>query len=536
MQKIKRALLSVYDKTGIVELAGELAAAGVELISTGGTARTLRAAGLSVRDVSEVTGFPEMMEGRVKTLHPKIHGALLALLDSEEHLEAMRAHEIESIDLVVINLYPFEATMKTPDATHEQIVEQIDIGGPAMVRSSAKNYRFTAVVTSPDRYASILAELRAGDMTLSDTTRLALAAEAFMHTATYDSVVAVYFASKLGVHAPDGEAVDRKGAGIEATSARFGNVYSTSLPLAQPLRYGENPHQEAALYGGFPEIFRQLHGKELSYNNIVDIDAAAKLALEFTGADDEPTVAIIKHTNPCGVASGATLFEAWNKAFATDTKSPFGGIIALTRPLDIAAAMAINEIFTEVVIAPDFPPETLELLCRKRDRRLIKVDYDALRRSFGVELKSVAGGLLAQTSDDRLFDADALRAVTKRQPTPEEMRALLFAWRVAKHVKSNAIVYAGADRTLGIGAGQMSRVDSATIAARKAEAAGLDLNGCAVASDAFFPFADGLLEAVAAGARAVIQPGGSVRDQEVIDAADANDIAMVLTGMRHFRH
>ncbi len=435
--------------------------------------------------------------------------------------------------------------MKTPDATHEQIVEQIDIGGPAMVRSSAKNYRFTAVVTSPNRYASILAELRSGDMTLSDTTRLALAAEAFMHTATYDSVVAVYFASKLGVRTPETPSADAARAGGTTSNGEvtdgspapaFGGIYTTSLPLAQPLRYGENPHQEAALYGGFPEIFRQLHGKELSYNNIVDIDAAAKLALEFTGADDEPTVAIIKHTNPCGVASGATLFEAWNKAFATDTKSPFGGIIALTRPLDIAAAMAINEIFTEVVIAPDFPPETLELLCRKRDRRLIKVDYDALRRSFGVELKSVAGGLLAQTSDDRLFDADALRAVTKRQPTPEEMRALLFAWRIAKHVKSNAIVYAGADRTLGIGAGQMSRVDSAMIAARKAEAAGLDLGGCAVASDAFFPFADGLLEAVAAGARAVIQPGGSVRDQEVIDAADANDIAMVLTGMRHFRH
>lgn len=540
MQKIKRALLSVYDKTGIVELAGELAAAGVELISTGGTARALRAVGLSVRDVSEVTGFPEMMEGRVKTLHPKIHGALLALLDSEEHLEAMRAHEIESIDLVVINLYPFEATMKAPDATHEQIVEQIDIGGPAMVRSSAKNYRFTAVVTSPNRYASILAELRAGDMTLSDNTRLALAAEAFMHTATYDSVVAVYFASKLGVHEADvpsaGETPTNGTVQDGEPAPTFGKIYSTSLPLAQPLRYGENPHQEAALYGGFPDIFRQLHGKELSYNNIVDIDAAAKLALEFTGTDDEPTVAIIKHTNPCGVASAPTLFEAWHKAFATDTKSPFGGIIALTRPLDLAAAMAINEIFTEVVIAPDFPPETLELLCRKRDRRLIKVDYDALRRAFGVELKSVAGGVLAQTSDSRLFDADALRAVTKREPTPEEMRALLFAWRIAKHVKSNAIVYAGTDRTLGIGAGQMSRVDSAMIAARKAEAAGLDLSGCAVASDAFFPFADGLLEAVAAGAKAVIQPGGSVRDQEVIDAADANNIAMVLTGMRHFRH
>lgn len=525
MLKISRALLSVYDKTGIVDLARNLVDSGVELISTGGTARTIRDAGLPVIDVSELTGFPEMMEGRVKTLHPMVHGGLLARLDDELHLEAMRAHNIRSIDLVVINLYPFEQTLKTPGATDEEIIEQIDIGGPAMVRASAKNYRFTAVVTNPERYSSIVEEMRSNDMTISQDTCLHLAAEAFDHTARYDTVVARYFAEKIGA-AGQPEPVSQAG------TEHFGERLVIDFPRAQPLRYGENPHQQAALYGGFNQIFRQIHGKELSYNNIVDIDAAAKLVAEF----EEPTVAIIKHTNPCGVASGSTLLEAWHKAFATDTTSPFGGIIAVNRPLDMAAAQAINEIFTEVVIAPEFTEETLALLVKKRDRRLIQVDYRSLVGSYGVELKSVAGGVLAQSADAVLVDRDAMRVVTRREPTPEEQLALNFAWRVAKHVKSNAIVYASQDRTLGIGAGQMSRVDSAITAARKAQIAGLDLRGCAVASDAFFPFADGLIEAVEAGAMAVIQPGGSIRDQEVIDAADANNIAMVMTGMRHFKH
>ncbi|MBS1911052.1 MAG: bifunctional phosphoribosylaminoimidazolecarboxamide formyltransferase/IMP cyclohydrolase [Bacteroidetes bacterium] len=523
MQKIARALLSVYDKTGVVEFARELAANGVELISTGGTARTLREAGLAVVDVREVTGSPEMMEGRVKTLHPKIHGGLLALLDNPEHVAAMREHGIESIDLAVINLYPFESTMRSEGATHEEIVEQIDIGGPAMVRAAAKNYRFTAVLTSPQQYDGVLAELRSSGMTLGDASRLNLAAAAFAHTAAYDRIVADYFAAKVAAAADSGK---------DHPASPFGRELSIGLPLDQALRYGENPHQQAALYGSFTDIFRQLHGKELSYNNIVDIDAAAKLVLEF----EEPTVVIVKHTNPCGVGSAATLADAWHKAFATDVKSPYGGIVAVNRPLDLKAAGIINEIFTEVVIAPSFPEETLELLRRKRDRRLIVANYEALRASFGTEVKSIAGGVLAQTSDAAIIDEGTLRVATRRKPTEQEMRALMFAWRVAKHVKSNAIVYALEDRTLGIGAGQMSRVDSAATAARKAALAGLDLAGCAVASDAFFPFADGLLEAVEAGATLVIQPGGSIRDQDVIDAADANDIAMVMTGMRHFRH
>lgn len=530
MLKITRALLSVYDKTGIVDLAHNLVDSGVEIISTGGTARTLREAGIPVVDVSDLTGFPEMMEGRVKTLHPMIHGGLLARLDSELHLEAMREHNIRSIDLIVINLYPFEQTMMTPGATHDDIVEQIDVGGPAMVRAAAKNYRFTVVATSPKHYDAIVEEMRSHDLSISEETCFRLAAEAFEHTARYDDVVARYFMERAGISSPASSATP---AGSNGTgSEEFGDTLDIRFPLAQPLRYGENPHQKAALYGGFDSIFRQLHGKELSYNNIVDIDAAAKLALDFP----EPTVAIIKHTNPCGVASGSELLEAWHKAFATDIKAPFGGIVAVNRPLDVAAAEAINEIFTEVVIAPEFPEETLELLRKKRDRRLILVDYNALRNSFGLELKSIAGGVLAQTSDAVLFQEGELRVVTKRQPTEEEMQAMIFAWRVAKHVKSNAIVYAHHDRTLGIGAGQMSRVDSAMIAARKAQIAGLDLKGCAVASDAFFPFADGLLEAVDAGATSVIQPGGSIRDQEVIDAADQHDITMVMTGMRHFRH
>lgn len=514
MHVVRRALLSVSDKSGIVDFARQLSGLGVQLISTGGTARTLREAGLDVSDVSQITGFPEMMDGRVKTLHPVIHGGLLARLDLATHVDAMKEYGIESIDLVVVNLYPFQQTLEKEGSTHDEIVEHIDIGGPAMVRSSAKNYLFTAIVTSPLRYESILQELRDGGMTISDRTRLELAAEAFTHTARYDSAISCYLN------------------GLIDDGSLIGPSLAISLPRVQSLRYGENPHQDGGLYGSFNEIFDQIHGKELSYNNILDIDAATRAVLEF----DEPTVVIVKHTNPCGVARAASLLKAWELAFATDTKSPFGGIIAVNRSLDPDTASAINEIFTEVVIAPEFPEETLAVLRRKRDRRLITARYDRLRRSFGLELRSVAGGVLAQSSDTRLFGDEGVRVVTKRKPGEDEMAAMEFAWRVAKHIKSNAIVYALSDRTLGIGAGQMSRVDSAVIAARKAAAAGLPLQGCAVASDAFFPFADGLLEAVEAGATAVIQPGGSVRDQEVIDAANTHNIAMVMTGMRHFRH
>lgn len=518
MFRVARALLSVYDKTGIVALAQRLAESNVELISTGGTARTLRDAGIPVVDISDVTGFPEMMEGRVKTLHPKIHGGLLGVNDNPEHQAVMAEHGITSIDLLVVNLYPFEQTVANPNSTPEEIIEQIDIGGPAMIRSASKNYRYTAVVTNPARYDALVEELRSHDMALSEETRRTLAGEAFARTAEYDNHIAHYFAST------------GKGTNPEAET---GEEFALALPVDQPLRYGENPHQSAALHGEFTTIFRQLHGKELSYNNILDIDAAAKLAAEFT----EPTVVIVKHNNPCGVGSDEELAKAWGKAFATDTQSPFGGIIAVNRPLDMETAQAIDDIFTEVVIAPEFPQEVLELLEKKKNRRLIQVDYDALRASFAApQIRSVAGGILVQDTDEELYDKAGLKTVTKREPTDDEMRAMLFAWRVAKHVKSNAIVYAAPDRTLGIGAGQMSRVDSAMIAARKAEIAGLSLQGCAVASDAFFPFPDGLLEAVGAGATAAIQPGGSIRDQEVIDTADEKEIAMIFTGTRHFRH
>ena len=522
MFTLRRALLSVYDKTGIVDFAQALHEQKVEIISTGGTSRTLREAGIPVRDISEVTQFPEMMDGRVKTLHPKIHGGLLALLDNEEHVATMREHEIESIDLVVVNLYPFEETLANPESSDEEIIEQIDIGGPAMIRSASKNWKHTAIVVNPERYQDILEELRLNGGTLSDQTRRRLAGEAFARTAEYDQHIARYFA----VGRESG--VEGQESGVESREE-----FSVCLPVDQSLRYGENPHQEATLYGEFRKIFLQLHGKELSYNNILDIDAAAKLASEF----DEPTVVIVKHNNPCGVGSDASLLKAWEKAFATDKQSPFGGIIAVNRPMDVDLATAIDEIFTEVLIAPEYTEEALSLLSKKKNRRLLTVDYRKLRSSqSSPQVRAVAGGLLVQDVDNELYAPEGLQVMTKREPSAEELKGMEFAWRVAKHVKSNAIVYATHDRTLGIGAGQMSRVDSAMIAARKAEIAGLDLTGCAVASDAFFPFPDGLMEAVGAGATAAIQPGGSIRDQEVIDAADENGITMVFTGMRHFRH
>ncbi len=509
--KITNALLSVSDKTGIVELAQELHSLGINIISTGGTAALLSQQGIPVKSVSSITDFPEIMDGRVKTLHPKIHGGLLGVLDNEEHRNAMEYHGIESIDLVIINLYPFEKTVQNPQSSHEDIIENIDIGGPAMVRASAKNYLWTAIVVNPDRYGEIISDLQATG-TLDSNLRLQLAREAFEHTSFYDGLIAEYLRKKDNTSLP--------------------NQLTIPLKKNQELRYGENPHQEAVLYGNFSEIFTQLHGKELSYNNIVDIDAASKLALEF----DEPTVVIVKHTNPCGVGSAVTLTEAYHKAYATDTVSPFGGIIAVNREIDLEFAETVHGLFSEVLIAPSFTDEALERLQKKRDRRLMTVNYDALRASLQFTLKSIAGGILIQSEDKELLDSGALKVVTEKQPTPDQYAAMIFAWKIAKHVKSNAIIYALSDRTLAIGAGQMSRVDSARIAVKKAQDAGISLQGCAVASDAFFPFADGLLQAVEAGAHCVIQPGGSVRDEEVIEAANKSGITMLFTGMRHFRH
>lgn len=512
MLKIRRALISVSDKRGIVELARGLAEFGVEIISTGGTFSALTEAGVAVTQVSDVTGFPEILDGRVKTLHPRIHAGLLAVLDNPNHVQQLKDHHIEPIDLLVVNLYPFEETISKEDIRLDEAVEQIDIGGPAMVRAAAKNYRHTAVVVNPYRYGVLLEELREHGGCISAQTRFELASEAFAHTAHYDAMIAAYFDS---LH-PKRDLPER---------------LVISYRKSQTLRYGENPHQSAALYGTFDSYFKKLHGKELSYNNILDINAAALLCSEF----DAPTAVIIKHNNPCGVGSGETVREAYQKALETDQKSAFGGIVCVNRPIDIGLAEALNELFLEVVIAPDFEPKTLDVLMKKKDRRLIQQNGN-LRTMRNYDLRSVAGGVLVQDPDQHRIYPDQLKVVTQRKPTDDEVLAMLFAWRIVKHVKSNAIVYARGDRTLGIGAGQMSRVDSSRIAARKASDAGLDLRGCAVASDAFFPFADGLLEAVRVGATAVIQPGGSVRDAEVIKAADEHNIAMVFTGIRHFRH
>jgi len=511
--RIQRALISVSDKQGLAEFASALHGMGIEILSTGGTLSALQALGIPARSVASVTGFPEILDGRVKTLHPAIHGALLAVADNSDHVRQLADHGIASIDMVVVNLYPFAATVARPGVTLPEAVEQIDIGGPSMLRSAAKNFRHKAVVTSPEQYAGIVAELRASGGSLSETTCAALAREVFHNTARYDATIAGYL---------DAQA---------ATNGALPPALTIAAPRELNLRYGENPHQQAALYGAWGSLFTKLHGKELSYNNIVDASAAALLIAEF----DEPTVAIVKHTNPCGVGSAATLAEAYDKAFATDTKSPFGGIVAVNRPLDLAAAEKINAVFTEVVIAPEYPPEVLAFLQKKKDRRILRcsVDFRAQRRH---DVRSVPGGFLVQESDMPGMSREEFRVVTKRAPTADEECALRFAWCVTKHVKSNAIVYATADRTLGVGAGQMSRVDSARIAAEKAAEAGLSLAGSVVGSDAFFPFSDALLEAVRAGSRAVIQPGGSVRDAEVIAAADEHDIAMVFTGTRHFRH
>ena len=509
---IKTALLSVSDKTGIVDLAKELHSLGIQLISTGGTATLLLDAGLPVTKVKDITGFPEIMDGRVKTLHPKIHGGLLARLNNPKHKSEMEEHGINSIDLAIVNLYPFEKTISQPGIDPDTCIENIDIGGPAMVRASAKNYEWTAIVVNPNHYHELLTQLKQGAC-LNLSFRKTLAGEAFAHTAYYDAMIARWFAEQQGIAFPD--------------------LFTLSYAKDQSLRYGENPHQNATLYGTFTSIFSQLHGKELSYNNIMDIDAASRIALEF----HEPVTVIVKHNNPCGVGIGTTLSDAYQKAFATDTVSPFGGILAFNREIDLATAETIHSLFAEVLIAPAFSDDAMALLTKKKDRRLLLCNFDALKQSIkGMHIRSVAGGLLVQDEDSQLLNEEALQIVTDRKPTDEESKAMDFAWRIAKHVKSNAIVYASSDRTLAIGAGQMSRLDSARIAVKKAQDAGIDLKGCAVASDAFFPFADGMLQAIEAGATAVIQPGGSVRDAEVIAAANEHHVTMMLTGMRHFRH
>jgi phosphoribosylaminoimidazolecarboxamide formyltransferase/IMP cyclohydrolase len=511
----KRALLSVSDKTGLVDFAQALVAAGYDLISTGGTASALRAAGLKVSDISDVTGFPEMLDGRVKTLHPKVHGGLLFLRDNPEHQAQAQAHDIAPIDLVVVNLYPFEQTIAKSGVTLEHAIENIDIGGPSMLRSAAKNYRSVTVITDPADYAIVAGEIGAqGDTTLK--TRERLAAKVFRTTGYYDALIAQYLTQR-----------------IPATEA-FPETFALPMRRAQTLRYGENPHQVAALYGPFAKNFQQLHGKELSYNNLIDITGAVRLIREFH--DAPPTVAILKHTNPCGVGSGATLADAWNSAYATDRQAPFGGIIVVNRPLDLAAAQLISEIFSEVIIAPAFDEDALALLMKKKNLRLM-VNGETAVPAPRTEIRSAVGeSFLLQGGDaDSVSHAD-WKVVTKRPPTDAEREALLFGWRVVKHVKSNAIVYAARDRTLGVGAGQMSRVDSSRIAIWKAGEAKLSLAGSIVASDAFFPFPDGLIAAAEAGATAAIQPGGSVNDPKVIAAADERGLAMIFTGQRHFRH
>ena len=517
MAKIQRALISVSDKTGLIPFAQILAKAGIEIISTGGTARTLREAGLTVKDVSEHTGFPEMLDGRVKTLHPKVHGGLLFIRGNGTHEAAIRAHHIQPIDLVVVNLYPFEQTVAKPDVSLHDAIENIDIGGPSMLRSAVKNHDSVTVVVDPLDYAEVAEQISAnGDTTLE--LRRKLAAKVFARTAAYDGAIAAHLQKAFNM----------------AEASRLPASLNVFAPLAQPLRYGENPHQAAALYGSFNEFFQQLHGKELSYNNILDLTAAANLIAEFS--DDPPTLAILKHTNPCGIGQSVNLREAWDKAFATDKQAPFGGIIAVNRPLDGACAEAIAGIFSEVIVAPEFSAEALAILQKKKNLRLIKVLKSPVA-ARSPDVRSVgANSFLLQERDLKTAARADLKIVTRRPPTDDELRAMLFGWRVVKHVKSNAIVYGAADRTLGIGAGQMSRVDASRIAVWKAGEAKLSLKGSVVCSDAFFPFPDGLIAAAEAGATAAIQPGGSVRDAEVIAAADERNMAMAFTGTRHFRH
>jgi phosphoribosylaminoimidazolecarboxamide formyltransferase/IMP cyclohydrolase len=519
--KIRRALISVHDKTGVVDLAKALAGSGAEILSTGGTAKLLRDSGLAVRDVADVTGFPEMMNGRVKTLHPKIHGGILARRDVAAHLEALERHGIPPIDLVVVALYPFEETVAKPGVTLAEAIEQIDVGGPAMIRAAAKNHDAVAVVTHPSQYRAIVDELQVSGGSLGAPTRARLAREAFRRTAEYDAAIASYL-------------------GAEPAAGVFPERVTLEARRASALRYGENPHQAAAFYrlGGVPPTglgaMRQLHGPELGYNNLLDFSAALGLLLEL----DDPAAVVIKHTNPCGVALGASVGDAMAKAKASDPVSIYGGIVGVNRVLDMPVVRELAGIFVEILFAPGFHRDALEELERtKKKCRIFEVPCE--RRALPaalVEYRSVLGGLLAQTSDLEDLDESALKVVTRRAPSDVELRALRFAWRVGKHAKSNAIVLTTADQVVGVGAGQMNRVDSARLAVMRAREVGLATEGAVCASDAFFPFRDGLDVVARAGATAVIQPGGSVRDEEVIGAADEHDMAMVFTGMRHFRH
>ncbi len=529
LKPVRRALLSVTDKSGLVEFARALTSHGIELISTGGTARALREAGLSVRDISDLTGFPEMLDGRVKTLHPRVHGGILHIRQNPEHVAAMQTHSMEPIDLVVVNLYAFEQTALKPNVTSAEIIENIDIGGPSMLRSAAKNFEDVAVVSSAATYPRLIKELAANHGSLSRETRWELAKQAFSTTAAYDSAIATTLetlAFSESAHTP----------------AVFSSVaLPATLRILQPqttiLRYGENPHQQAALYtdGSHTGVAaaRQLQGKELSYNNLVDLDACWELVSDF----NEPAVVIIKHTNPCGAATGASVLDAYRRALSADPVSAFGGVLGINREVDADAAEEIAKLFVEAIVAPAFTPAALDRFAAKKNLRLIQIDPASSQRV----VKQISGGMLVQTADNLRIDAagaaSALTTATSRQPTPEELRALLFAWSICKHVKSNAIVYARFfeehGQTVGIGAGQMSRVDAARFGAMKAV---LPLAGSVAASDAFFPFPDGLEVVAQAGATAVIQPGGSMRDNEVVDAANRLNLAMVFTGVRHFRH
>ncbi len=524
--KIRTALLSVSDKTDIIELATVLSKLGVKLLSTGGTAKAIADAGLPVTDVSDVTNFPEIMDGRVKTLHPNVHGGLLAIRDDADHVEAMKAHGIEAIDLSVINLYPFEE-VRAKGGDYPTTVENIDIGGPAMIRASAKNHAYVTVVTDPSDYPALVEALQADDGQTSYALRQTFAAKAYARTAAYDAVISNWFAEALAIETPDYRAIGGT--------------------LKEKMRYGENPHQSAGFYltgEKRPGVSTAtlLQGKQLSYNNINDTDAAYELVAEFL-PENAPAVAIIKHANPCGVATGPTLAEAYRRALACDSVSAFGGVIALNRTLDAETAEEIVKLFTEVIIAPDVTEEAKSIIARKPNLRLLAAGGLPDPRAAGITAKTVSGGLLVQSRDNGMVEDLELKVVTKRVPTPQELDDMKFAFKIAKHVKSNAVIYAKDGQTAGIGAGQMSRVDSARIAAQKAEDAAKALGlaepltrGSAVASEAFYPFADGLLAAIAAGATAVIQPGGSMRDQDVIDAANEHNVAMVFTGMRHFRH
>jgi phosphoribosylaminoimidazolecarboxamide formyltransferase/IMP cyclohydrolase len=522
LRQIRRALLSVTDKTGLVDFARSLASLGVDLVSTGGTARALREAGLPVRDISDLTGFPEMLDGRVKTLHPRVHGGILHIRDNAEHMASVAEHQIEPIDMVVVNLYAFENTANRPGVAFADVIENIDIGGPSMVRSAAKNFADVAIVTSVADYSRLADEMAANSGSLSHATRWRLAKTAFAVTAAYDAGIATALES---IETPSGKAI--------FLPEQLPTTIRVNNPLLKSLRYGENPHQKAALYtdGSDKGVAnaKQLQGKELSYNNIVDLDACWELVSEF----DEPAVVIIKHTNPCGASTGATVAEAYRRALEADPVSAFGGVIGINREVDAIAAEEIARLFVEAIVAPSFTADALERFGAKKNLRLLEISPADTPRI----LKQVSGGMLVQDADRLRISEGGLQIVSKRTPTAEELRALLFAWRVCKHVKSNAIVYArfssGHGQTVGIGAGQMSRVDAARFGAMKAV---LPLNGTVAASDAFFPFADGLEVVAQAGATAVVQPGGSVRDAEVIEAADRLGVAMAFTGVRHFRH